>query len=190
MQTPSTHLLHRLTIFVRLGVISSAFAWVIASSGTWGSIWLQFSCYSWWSPPPRQLGATEEDWYELVIVCGHLLVIVRGFVPSPAESQSVTPVDHSCHWATSLVGRFLWCPSEDEVRATPLSHRTTKCCSTQWGHSVSASTWTLGENSLSPLWLFIGFLPMIGLHIIVTGSSPLRGDIKIKSSHLLSCKLE
>ena len=77
-----------------------------------------------------------------------------------------TLVDCSCHWATSLVGRFLWCPSEDEVRATPLSHRTTKCWSTQRGRSVPASTWTSGENRVSPLWLYFGFLPVIGLHII------------------------
>ena len=85
-----------------------------------------------------------------------------------------TLVDCSCHWATSLVGGFLWCPSEDEVRATPLSHRTTKCWSTQRGRSVPASTWTLGENCVSPLWLFFGFLSVIGLHIIVIGSSPTR----------------
>jgi len=29
--------------------------------------------------------------------------------------------DYACHGATSLVGRFLQYPSEDEVRATPLS---------------------------------------------------------------------
>ena len=38
------------------------------------------------------------------------LVIVRGFVPSPAERRKVTLVDCSCHWVTSLVGRFLQCP--------------------------------------------------------------------------------
>ena len=36
-QTPSTHLHHWFFIVVRLGVIPSAFYWVIASSGTWGS---------------------------------------------------------------------------------------------------------------------------------------------------------
>ena len=42
-------------------------------------------------------GAAEELWHELVIVRGHLPVIVRGLVPSPAESQKVTLVDCSCH---------------------------------------------------------------------------------------------
>ena len=37
-------------------------------------------------------------------------VIVRGFVPSPMERRKVTLVDCSCHWVTSLVGRFLRCP--------------------------------------------------------------------------------
>ena len=171
-------------------MIPSAFAWVIASSGTWGSIRLRFSCYSWWLPPHRWLGAAKEHWHELVIVCGHLPVIVRGHVPSPAESQKITLVDCSCHWVTSLVDQFLRCPSEDEVRATHLTRRTTKCWSTQQGRSVPASTWTSGENCVSPLWLFIGFLPVIGLHIIVIGSSHLRGGIKIEPSFLHSRKLE
>ena len=58
-----------------------------------------------------RLGAAEEAWHELVIVRGHLPVIVRGLVPFPAESQKVTLVDCPCHWVTSLVGRFLRCPS-------------------------------------------------------------------------------
>ena len=45
------------------------------------------SCYSWWLLPPRWLEAVEEDWHEMVIVRDHLPVIVRGFVPSSAESQ-------------------------------------------------------------------------------------------------------
>ena len=47
--------------------------------------------------PPRQLGAAEEHWHELVIVRGHLLVIMRGLVPSSMESRKVTLVDCSCH---------------------------------------------------------------------------------------------
>ena len=52
----------------------------------------------------------------------------------------------------------------DEVCETPLSHRTTKCWSTQWGRSVLASTWTSGENRLS---LAICILPVIGLFFIL-----------------------
>ena len=47
--------------------------------------------------PPRGLGAAEELWHESVIVRGHLLVIVRGLVPSLTESRKVTLVDCSCH---------------------------------------------------------------------------------------------
>jgi hypothetical protein len=82
-----------------------------ASSGTCGCIGCGFCYYSWWLPPPRWLGATEEHWHELVIVRGHLPMIVRGLVPSPAESRKVTLVDCSCHQVTSLVGRFLRRPS-------------------------------------------------------------------------------
>ena len=56
-----------------------------------------FACYSWWLPPPRRLGAAVEDWHELVIVCGHIPVIVRGLMPSPVERKKVTLVDCSCH---------------------------------------------------------------------------------------------
>jgi hypothetical protein len=92
-KTPSTHLHHWFIIIVRLGVIPSAFAWVIASSGTWGPLWLWISCYSWWLSLPRWLGAVKEHWI--------------AHVPSPAECWKVTLVDCSCHWVTSLVGRLL-----------------------------------------------------------------------------------
>jgi hypothetical protein len=108
-QTPPTRLYRWFIIIVRLEVIPSAFAWVIASSGTWGSLWLWISCYSWCFPTPRRLGAVEEHWHELVIVRGHLPVIVRGLVPSPAKSQKVTLINCLCHWVTALMGTFLWC---------------------------------------------------------------------------------
>ena len=37
-------------------------------------------------------------------------MIVRGFAPSPTKSLKVALVNCSCHWATSLMGRFLQCP--------------------------------------------------------------------------------
>ena len=52
----------------------------------------------------------EDHWAELVIVFGSDRLIVRGVVPFPAKSQKVTLVNCSCHWVTSLVGRFLRCP--------------------------------------------------------------------------------
>jgi len=83
-----------------------------------------------------------------------------GVCAYPGEEPKATLVDCACHWATSLVGRFLWFPSEDEVCATPLSHQTTKCWSTQWGRSMPASTWTFREKSVSQLCL-IGILPVL-----------------------------
>jgi hypothetical protein len=88
-------------------VISSAFAWVIASSGTWGSFELWDSCYSWWLLSPRRLGAVEELCQELVIVLGHLPVIMRGSCASPGGAPKATLVECTCHWATSLMGRLL-----------------------------------------------------------------------------------
>jgi hypothetical protein len=111
-QTSPTHLYPWFSIKVRLRVISSAFAWVIASSGTWGSFELWDSCYSWWLPPPIRLEAAEALWQELVIVLGHLPVIMRGSCAFLGGAPKATLVDYACHWATSLVGRFLRCPSK------------------------------------------------------------------------------
>jgi len=165
---------------VRLGVIPSAFAWVIASSGTWGLIWLQFSCYSWWLPPPKWLGVAEEHWHELVIVRGHVPMIVRGFVPTPTETQRQPLVDCVCHWATSLVVGP--CGARGELGCgIPINRWTTKCWSTQREHSVSASMWTSGEKScvsFSPLviWWFIGFLVILDI-LLWLDQSPLHGGI-------------
>jgi len=81
-------------------------------------------------------------------------------------APKATLVDCTCYWATSLAGRFLRYLSEDEVRATPLSRRTTKCWLTQCGRSVLASTWALGENLYVHLLWLIGFLLVIGLYYI------------------------
>jgi hypothetical protein len=87
-----------------LGVIQSAFAWVISSSGTWGSFLLRVSCYSWWLPPPRLLGAAEELWHELVIIRGHsrlwlwgvLGLIPRWSTKRHSSGMLVTCVPSSC----------------------------------------------------------------------------------------------
>jgi TPP-dependent trihydroxycyclohexane-1,2-dione (THcHDO) dehydratase len=84
---------------------------VEASSGTCGCTSYGFSCYSWCLSTSRQPRVAEEHWHELVIVSGHLLMIVRGLVTSLVESQKVTLVDCSYHRVTSLMGRFLRCPS-------------------------------------------------------------------------------
>ena len=53
-------------------------------------------CYFWRLPTPRQLGAVEESWQELVIVLGHHPVIVRGSCAFPGRAPKATLVD--CAW--------------------------------------------------------------------------------------------
>ena len=97
----------------------------------------------------------------------------EGFHAYPDEEPKATLVDCVCHWATSLVGRFLRCHSENEVHDIPLSRWTTKCWSTQRGRSVSASTWTSGEKSyLNCVWLT--FSRCFIIHILVIGSASIR----------------
>jgi hypothetical protein len=78
-------------------VIPSAFAYEFASSGTWGSFELRDSCYSWWLPPHRWLGAVEGLWQELVIILGHLPVIVRGSCAFPGGAPKATLVNCVCY---------------------------------------------------------------------------------------------
>jgi hypothetical protein len=47
-------------------------------------------------------------WWLFVAGSGDL---VGGIAPSPAKRRKVALVNCSCHWVTSLVGRFLWCPT-------------------------------------------------------------------------------
>jgi hypothetical protein len=85
-RTPPTHLHPWFFIIVRLGVILSAFTWVIASSDTWGSLWLWISCYSWWLPPPRRLRVEVEVQHVLVIVHGQLRWYCEGYCTFPGEA--------------------------------------------------------------------------------------------------------
>ena len=139
---------------------------MIASSGTWRSLWLRISCYSWCLPPPRWLGAAEEDWHELVIARGHLPVIVRGLAPSPVKRCKVALVNCSCHWVTSLVGRLLrrllwWARC-----VISISHRTTKCWSTQRGLACQLAHEPQEKNWLSlALWYSPG--DWIGIHLMI-----------------------
>jgi hypothetical protein len=59
----------------------SALLWVIASRGTW---WLcfavDFSCYSWWLPPPRWLGVARIIERRKVIVSGSDHGDCKGFL--------------------------------------------------------------------------------------------------------------
>ena len=109
--------------------------------------------------------AAEELWHELMIIRGHLLVIVRGLVPFPAESQKVTLVYCSYHWVTSLVGRFLW----RQVLARcviPISHQTTKYWLTQWGLACRQAREPQEKNHVSSCdWLSPD--DWIGIHLVI-----------------------
>jgi hypothetical protein len=138
-------------------VILSAFTCVFASSGTWGSLWLWISCFSWWLLPPRCLGEAEELWQEFVIVLGHLPTIVRGSCPFPDREPKATLVDCACHWATLLAGRFLRCPSvwTRFVQHLLAAEPATKCWSTQRELACQQAREPREKNRVSPLWLII-----------------------------------
>jgi hypothetical protein len=151
---------------VRLRVIPSAFAWEIASSGTWGSLWLRSSCYSWWLPPPGWLGAARGLWQELVIVLGHLQWSCEGCCAFLDGAPKATQVDCSCHWATSLaVGS---CGALGELGCgLPISCQTTRCRLTQRRLACRQAreprekilVFILRLNWLSPSdWSSIGYL--------------------------------
>ena len=96
-----------------------------------------------------------------------IVVIVRGLVPSPAERRKVTLVDFSCHWVTSLMGRFLRCPIVwTRFRATPLSRQTTKCWSTQRGLACWQAREPREKNWLSlALWFSPG--DWFSIHLVI-----------------------
>jgi hypothetical protein len=57
-----------------------------ASSGTCGCICCEFSCYSWWLPPPRRLGAARLLSGGWCLSLAPIVVIVRGsYAYSPQE---------------------------------------------------------------------------------------------------------
>jgi hypothetical protein len=85
-QTPPTHLHPWFIIFVRLGVIPSAFTWVIASSGTQRLCFaMGLACYYWWLPPPRWLGVARIVEQRLVIVSGFDRGDCEGFLTIPQQ---------------------------------------------------------------------------------------------------------
>jgi len=181
-QTLSTHLLHRLTIFVRLRMIQvHLLEWLhlVALGDCFGCDFLVTLGGCRHIDGLEQRRSIDTSWWLFVAISQWLW---GGFVPSLAESRKVTLMDCSCYWDTSHVSRFLRCPSEDEVPATPLSRRTTKCWLTQWGRSVPASTWTSGEKSASQLCLIDIYSPCDWLFIYCWLVHPLCSGINISSS--------
>ena len=80
-------------------------------------------------------------------------VIVRGLAPFPAKSLNVALVNCSCHWATSLVGRFLRCLLCRARCVIPISRRTTKCWLTQRGLACRQAHEPRKKNLVCLVWL-------------------------------------
>jgi hypothetical protein len=127
-------------------------------------------------------------------------VIMRGLAPSPANSRKVALVNCSCHWVTSLVGRFLQCLLWWARCVIPISHRTTKCWLTQQGLACWQAREPREKNRVSFLcdWISPGdwlssyydwFIPRHGgiitsltpLHSLQTSCSKLFGVTRIES---------
>ena len=92
-------------------------------------------------------------------------MIVRGLVPSPAERRKVTLVDCSCHWVTSLVGWFLWCPI---VWTRFMQHLLAAKPKSVGRHNGDIACWQAREpqEKIGCLLLF-GILPVIELLFIL-----------------------
>jgi hypothetical protein len=93
----------------------------------------------------------------------------EGFLCLPRRSVKGTLVDCSCHLATSLVSRFLWCPRVGRGSCYTLSRRTTKYWSIQRGLACQQAH-EPREKNLVFILCMIGFFPVIGIHLIVIGS--------------------
>ena len=98
-------------------------------------------------------------------------VIVRGLAPSPAKSLKVALVNCSCHWVTSLVGRFLWHLFWWARCVIPINHWTTKCWLTQRGlacqqaHEPREKNWLSLVDWTSPSdWLGFYWLVYLSCH--------------------------
>ena len=160
---------------------------MIASRGTWRLCFaVDFACFSWWLPPPRWL----EQWWRIGM-SWWLFVAIFGDCKGSCTFPGGVPKGNSSKLLVSLsyltCGEVLTVSNHvDENCETPLSHRTTKCWSTQRRRSVLASTWTSGENRLS---LVICILPVIGLNFNLWLVHPLHGGIITILTYLHSCKL-
>jgi hypothetical protein len=147
-QTPPTYHLHWFIIQVRLGMIWVHLLRVWASSGTRDCVSYGIACYSQWLSPPKRLGAAEEFWHELVIVCGHSWWSCEGFLGLfPIWAPKTTLVNCSCRWVPSFV-EVLAAPLSKSRLVTPISFQTPKWTVDTTGTSLTTSNWTPGEKSL------------------------------------------
>jgi hypothetical protein len=93
----------------------------------------------------EQRWRSETSWWLFVVGSGDL---VRGIAPFPAKNRKVALVNCSCHWVTSLVGQFLWCPMCGRGSCNtslPPNHQVLVDTA---GTILPASTWSSGEKSL------------------------------------------
>jgi hypothetical protein len=102
-----------------------------ASRGTWGIDLLRFSCYSWWLPPPRRLGAAWR--------CGKcwwlFLATSRDLVKSLHRPGGVSLGSHNI-LLVSLQLLAIWyvlVTSFERLGVWPISHRTMWLRGTQRG---------------------------------------------------------
>jgi hypothetical protein len=139
-------------------------AWVIASRGTWYSCFaVGLACYSWWLPPPRQLGAMRIVERRKVLISGSDHGDCEGSWPFSGEEPKDTLVDCSwLVWSSSCVGYAapfsgfgVWCLAREPPSEWIATTRT----------SLPASKWTSIKNIVSPclrislviLWLIDWF---------------------------------
>ena len=147
---------------------------------------LRISLVTWWLLPPRRLEQRwriDTSWWLFMAISSDCKgsCTFPGGVPKGNSSKLLMSLSYlTCGMVLAVSYRV------DKVCETPLSHRTTKCWSTQRGRSVLASTWTSRENRLS---LFFVILPVIGYIFILWLVHPLHGGIITLLTCLHSCKL-
>ena len=160
-------------------------AWVFASRGTWCScfaVW--FACYSWWLPPPRQLGqwgSLSGGWW---LSPALIVVIVRGSWPFSGGEPKGTLVDWSwLVWSSSCVGCatpdcgfVVWCQLAHE----PLSEwiATTRT-------SLSASKWTSVKNHCVHHWLRGDWSSLLST-LVIDWFIHLHGGITFLPTHYIT----
>jgi hypothetical protein len=148
---------------------SSALIIALHLEALWGLFCCGNSCYSWWLPPPRRLGAAVEVPHVLVIVRGQLRWLVcEGLLWFPDGA----PNSNSSGLLVSLqllaIGRFLWCLLEARcVRL--ISHQTTWCKGIQRGLACRQAREPQDKSCVSIVLDQLDFILVIGYFIAYLG---------------------
>ena len=158
---------------------------MFASRGTWCSCFAAgFSCYSWWLPPPRRLGAARIVEWRWWLSLAPILVIVRRSWPFPGGEPKGTLVDCSwLVWSSSCVGCTapywgfgMWCQ---------LAHEPSSEWITTTRSSLSASKWTSIKKIIVFIIWFRGDWSSLILILVIDWFTPWHGGITILLSLLL-----